>query len=231
MSFTKSIKEWGIDQPSFSNGSAYADFDNDGDLDICLTGGAGVDTKLWRNDSNNSNNWITLKLEGDTSNKSAIGARIEVTAGGVTTVKEVSGGAGRGSFNSLPVEFGLGSTTSVSNVKIVWPSGNTENFDTISINQISSITEGSSTLSVDDLMLSKTLNIFPNPFKDIFTVDLSQFNDESTIKIYTILGEVIYEDITANSKVNIEIKNGYKGLLYVTIESNNSIFVRKIIKY
>ncbi len=212
-------------------GVAFADYDNDGDLDLCLTGAASADTRLWRNDSNNSNNWVTLKLKGETSNKSAIGARIEVTAGGVTTVKEVSGGAGRGSFNSLPVEFGLSTATSISNVKIVWPSGTTENFDNITINQINSITEGSSTLSIDDLLLDRSLNIFPNPFRDTFTLDLSQFNEESTIKIYTILGEIIYEDSTANSKVQVEIKNSYKGLLYVTIESNKATVVRKMIKY
>jgi len=217
-----------------ARGVAFADYDNDGDLDICLTGSTNEDTRLWRNDTTNSNNWVTLKLEGgSTSNKSAIGARIEVTAGGITTVKEVSGGAGRGSFNSLPVEFGLESATTISNVKIVWPNGIIENFDTVIINQINAISEGSSTLSVEDDILNNSLNIFPNPFENSFTLDLSKFSDKSTIKIYTILGEIIYEDTTkaVNNKMKIDLKSNYKGLLYVIIKSDNATFVRKMIKY
>lgn len=76
---------------------------------------------------------ISFNLESLTSNRSAIGARNEVTADAITTVKELSGGAGRGSFNSLSVEFGLGDATTISNVKIVWSSGVTENYSSINI--------------------------------------------------------------------------------------------------
>ncbi len=105
-------------------GVAFADFDNDGDLDLCITGDAPDVTKLWRNDTNNGNHWLTIRLEGTTSNRSAIGARIEVTAGALTLVKEVSGGAGRGSANDLPVEFGLGAWDQFVDVRIRWPNGN-----------------------------------------------------------------------------------------------------------
>jgi hypothetical protein len=105
-------------------GVAFADYDDDGDLDIVLTGGISDATRLWRNDSGNTNHWITVKLVGVTSNRSAIGARVEVTAaGGMRTVQEVSGGAGRGSFNSLPLEFGLGAADEVETIFVRWPSG------------------------------------------------------------------------------------------------------------
>ncbi len=215
-----------------ARGVAFADYDNDGDLDICLTGGAGVDTKLWRNDTNNSNNWVSLILEGVTGNRSAIGARIEVTADGITTVKEVSGGAGRGSFNSLPVEFGIGSATSISNVKIIWPSGVTENFNTININLIQNIKEGDGTLSTNDLGLDNiTLNVYPNPFKNKLNLDLSQFEDNISIKIYNILGVLIYEeDSHFKDKITIEVNNNYSGLLFLYVESNNVTVVHKIMK-
>ena len=104
-------------------GVAFADFDNDGDLDLAWTADAGQPTKLWRNDSVNTHRWLTLELIGVQSNRSAIGARIEVTTNLGTQVQEVSGGAGRGSQNSLPVEFGLGNATTVTEVRIHWPSG------------------------------------------------------------------------------------------------------------
>jgi hypothetical protein len=107
-------------------GVAFADYDEDGDLDLCVTAGVGDQTRLWRNDTITSNHWLRLELLGRSSNFSAIGARIEVTAGGVTTVHEVSGGAGRGSFNSLPVEVGLGAASSVEQVVVRWPNGHVQ---------------------------------------------------------------------------------------------------------
>ncbi len=104
-------------------GIAFADFDQDGDLDICLTGGPVDDTRLWRNDTVTGNHWVSFSLAGTCSNRGAIGARIEVETDLRTTVKEVSGGAGRGSQNSLPVEFGLGEATSIVEVRIRWPNG------------------------------------------------------------------------------------------------------------
>ncbi len=216
-----------------ARGVAFADYDNDGDLDVCLTGGPNADTRLWRNDSNNSNNWVILKLEGVQSNKSAIGARINLTAGGVTTVKEVSGGAGRGSFNSLPVEFGLGNATTVEIIKIRWPNGATETFNNINSNQINIIKEGSSTLSVDENLLGDSVvNIYPNPFKNTITIDVSQLDNISTIKVYTILGELLFKSVSQlNKKITINIESSYKGLLFVVVESNSKTFVRKLIKY
>jgi hypothetical protein len=104
-------------------GVAFADFDVDGDLDLAITGGPGASTRLWRNDTVNGHHWLTLALEGSASNRSAIGARIEVETDLRTVVKEVSGGAGRGSQNDLPVEFGLGAATMVKEVRIRWPNG------------------------------------------------------------------------------------------------------------
>jgi len=222
-----------------ARGVAFADYDNDGDQDIILTGGPGVDTKLWRNDSTISNNWVTLNLEGTiniisglNSNINAIGARVEVTAGGLTTVKEVSGGAGRGSFNSLPLEFGLGSSTSIDNVKVRWPDGNFEVFTNININQINQIKEGEGTLSLGDFSQDETINIFPNPFMNKFNINISGISSIRKIKIYNALGQVIFEDnYPKNNKTEIELNNNYKGLLILVLELTDRNFVRKLIKY
>jgi ASPIC and UnbV/FG-GAP-like repeat/Secretion system C-terminal sorting domain len=214
-----------------ARGVAFADYDNDGDLDICLTGDTGVDTKLWRNDSSNSNNWISFKLEGVTANRSAIGARIEVTANSITTVKEVSGGAGRGSFNSLPVEFGIGSATSVSSVKIVWPSGVTETYSSVNINQINTIKEGDSTLSIDDIS-DETLKIYPNPFKNTFNVKLNSLVEIQNIKLYNILGALIFEKkAPINKSISIKVDNNYIGLMFLTLQFESKTITYKIVKY
>jgi hypothetical protein len=103
---------------------AFADFDNDGDLDLVVTADSGEPNRLWRNDSTTGHHWIGLRLTGTSSNRSAIGARVVVKAAEGSYVQEVSGGAGRGSQNSLPLVFGLGTATLVEELTVRWPSGN-----------------------------------------------------------------------------------------------------------
>ncbi len=121
-------------------GVAFADYDNDGDLDICVTGGAAALTRLWRNDTQNGNHFLSLTLVSRQGNRNGIGARIEVTADGLSTVQEVSGGAGRGSFNSLPVEFGLGSSCKVERLEIFWPNGAHSVFDNLPADRFLTVT-------------------------------------------------------------------------------------------
>jgi len=129
-------------------GVAFADFDNDGDLDLCVTADAGEPTQLWRNDSIGGNHWLTLKLEGACSNRSAIGARVEVTTDLGSYAKEVSGGAGRGSQNSLPVELGLGQASEISDIRIFWPSGIVQTLAGTAMDQILSVEEPCDSLTL-----------------------------------------------------------------------------------
>jgi len=136
-------------------GAAFADIDNDGDLDLCVTAGVDDDTRLWRNETATTDRWVVFDLQGTCSNRSAIGARIEVTTDLRTTVKEVSGGAGRGSQNSLPVEFGLGSATAVLEVTVFWPSGIVQRLAGVALDQYHAVVEpcGSLTLFVHDRLV------------------------------------------------------------------------------
>ena len=122
-------------------GVAFADFDNDGDVDLLVTADTDADTRLWRNDTADGNRWITFRLVGQASNRSAIGARIEVETDLMTVVKEVSSGAGRGSQNSLPVEFGLGAATSIPRVTIRWPNGLIETLNDVALDQQLTVVE------------------------------------------------------------------------------------------
>jgi len=110
-------------------------------MDLCVTGDVDALTRLWRNDTINNNHWITLNLTGACSNRSGIGARIEVTTDVRTTVKEVSSGAGRGSFNSLPVEFGLAEATAIEKIEIFWPSGIIQTLTAPEMDQILPVSE------------------------------------------------------------------------------------------
>ncbi len=122
-------------------GVAFADYDDDGDLDLIVTGGVTADTHLWRNDGDDGHHWLTLNLVGTVSNASAIGARVTVETAARTTVHEVSGGAGRGSQNSLPVEIGLGAEQSVVGVGIDWPSGMHQELGAIDVDRAHRVVE------------------------------------------------------------------------------------------
>jgi hypothetical protein len=99
-------------QPIVGRGSAYLDFDGDGDLDVVLTSNAGP-AVLLRNDQKLGHPWLRLKLEGDgkRSNRSAIGAEVTVVAGGQTFKRTVTGAKGYLSQSELIVTIGLGGVT------------------------------------------------------------------------------------------------------------------------
>jgi len=110
-----------------SVGITAGDLDGDGDVDIYC--GNHKRNTLFRNDIQSNllapNNWLVLRLEGTTSNRSAVGARVSVTTPAGTQVREVTGGSGVCSMSSLQLEFGLGSYTDAE-VEIRWPSGTVE---------------------------------------------------------------------------------------------------------
>jgi hypothetical protein len=111
---------------------AFADLDNDGDQDIyAVVGGMlygdRAPNALFENPLNNNNHWITLRLEGVTCNRSAIGARVKIVLeledGSERIIhRTVSSGSGFGS-NSLQLEVGLGNALSISDIEIIWPNG------------------------------------------------------------------------------------------------------------
>ncbi len=108
-----------------ARGAAYADFDNDGDLDLVVTTNNGP-AHLFRNDNGNRNDMLRIKLVGTKSNRDAIGAKVTLTAaGGMRQLAMVKSGSSYLSQSELPLTFGLGKPGSVSEVslEIEWPSG------------------------------------------------------------------------------------------------------------
>jgi hypothetical protein len=114
---------------------AAGDFDNDGDVDIYELGGFNQTNALYRNDSD-ANNWLVVKIIGSVGNRDGIGARIRVVLGALTMTREVNGGFGYGSQDSLPVEFGLGPHAKADKIEVRWPNGKIMTLTGISANQI-----------------------------------------------------------------------------------------------
>jgi hypothetical protein len=142
-----SEKEAGADlfRPMVGRGSAYADINNDGNLDVVLTANGGR-PRLLRNEGGSGNNWIRLVLEGDgkRSNCSAIGARVKLEAGGKVLCREVVSARGYLSQSELPLTFGLGKAAKVDRVTIQWPgkNGGQEVLTNLAINRTHHINQG-----------------------------------------------------------------------------------------
>jgi hypothetical protein len=108
--------------PLVGRSVAYADIDGDGDLDVLITQN-GRRPALLRNDQQTGHHWLRVGLAGAPPNTDAIGARVALTAGGVTRYREVMPARGYLGQVELPLTFGLGSARQVERLHIRWPDG------------------------------------------------------------------------------------------------------------
>ena len=127
--------------PRVSRGAAIGDFDNDGDLDI-LVSNNGQAPQLLRNDGGNANHWLEILLVGTKSNRDGVGARVRVSAGGLTLYDQRKGGMSYQSAQDPRLHFGLGRQTVVDAIEIAWPSGATTRLTGVSSDQMIAIKEG-----------------------------------------------------------------------------------------
>lgn len=121
-------------RPIVGRGSAYADIDGDGDLDVCLTDNGGP-ARLFRNEGGTGHHWVRLKLVGRKSNRDAIGARVVVTAGDLVQRRQLFPAKGYLSSVELPLTFGLGKAERLDTVEITWPSGTTTRLDGLDVDR------------------------------------------------------------------------------------------------
>jgi enediyne biosynthesis protein E4 len=122
-------------------GLAVGDIDNDGDLDLLVINN-GQDAELLRNDGGNRSNALLVQLRGSGGNTQAIGARIRLTAGSRTQIRDVKAGSSYLSQNDLRAHFGLGAASRAERIEVLWPSGRMEAVAAVPANQIITIEEG-----------------------------------------------------------------------------------------
>ena len=129
-----------LDDAGEGQGAAWGDFDRDGRLDLAVMNRNGANLLL-RGRISNTSNFLHVTLEGTVSNRSGIGARIRIVTSDGQQVREVSGGSGYLSQNSLTEEFGMGMVSQVDTLEIRWPSGVVNTYYSLSVGQFRSFTE------------------------------------------------------------------------------------------
>ena len=132
-----------------NRGAAYGDFDNDGDFDMVVQSvstaynpQSTVRTLFYANELSSANSWLQLKLQGVTSNKDAIGALVSVYANGLQYLQELTAGGTHASQNTKVLHYGLAAATTVDSVTVTWPSGSSQVFAQLPVNQKILLTEG-----------------------------------------------------------------------------------------
>lgn len=133
----------GLDFLDDGRAVAAVDWDGDGDLDLWLKNRTGPQLRFMRNDHGGGEHFLGLRLEGTLANRDAIGAQVDVQAGGRRFVRSVAAGDGYLSQSSKRLHFGLGDAGIVDRVTIRWPGGEEERFGSLAVDRDYRIRQGS----------------------------------------------------------------------------------------
>ncbi|MBK9012679.1 MAG: VCBS repeat-containing protein [Saprospiraceae bacterium] len=134
--FQEVSQRWGMNETSYSNGSAYADLDNDGDLDLLVNQLDG-NALIYRNKTagNTDGNWLQVALKGSPENPTGVGAKLRIRSNGSMQYQEMTPVRGFYSSSQPLFHFGLGSSTKVEKLEIRWPNGKVQTLENLPVNQ------------------------------------------------------------------------------------------------
>ncbi len=137
ITFSNANKDWGFEIPSMSNGAAYGDLDNDGDLDLVINN-VNMKAFVYRNNAETftKNNYIKLKFTGNPKNKFAIGTSIKLYYDNNIIVQELMPSRGFQSSMDYAMIIGLGTTENIDSLRVIWPDDKTQKFTNIKANQV-----------------------------------------------------------------------------------------------
>jgi hypothetical protein len=142
LTFEDVSKQWGVYIPSNSNGAAYSDLDNDGDLDLVVNN-INLPAFIYRNEANKTlkNNYLKVKLNGGGKNTDGLGTKVFIYNKGKQQVLEQMPARGFQSTVSPILHFGLGKDGVIDSLRVVWLSGKNQVVNNVKANQLLSLNE------------------------------------------------------------------------------------------
>lgn len=239
-SFTKINDEIiNMEGGSSSIAPSMIDYNNDGNPDVFVTNRFSIPCNYLYKNISSGNNSVTIKLNGCISNRSGIGARIKILAGGIMQYKDVSSGTGWGSQCALWPHFGLGHAAVIDSLIVFWPSDSITKLSNVAVNQFVTINEcGTEIIGIsnyNEMSLNYFLNQnYPNPFNPATVINYEiKENQFTTLKVYDILGNqiaVLVNEMQNPGMYNIRFDGAGlpSGIYFYKLESGNFISSKKM---
>ena len=198
-----------------SYGAVWGDINNDGFLDLGIatcknSPNSSLSSNIFYRNLGNNNNWLKIKPVGSQFNRSAIGAKVFVTADingvEITQMREISAQSGYCGQNSLYAHFGLADATEVKKVRVQFSCGQELNLTNVAANQLIEVLE-SDINSIGELFQKEKiiLKITPNPINDQFIVSINsnEFIKKAELTLIDTTGRIIWKNEVENIPVGI----------------------------
>lgn len=242
---------WKLEDPNKARGAVYADFNNDGRLDIVVNNIRISEDNTGRPmvyiNQMDDYHYCKLKLEGLVSNRSAYGAVVEFYAGDRMWMREVNGGSSYLSHNSSVVHVGLGTVDLLDSLIVYWPGGVTQMFHEVVADAFYTLREGESLQSYTREVSTSTQSghrsgvlwdarIYPNPVVNgsFYVEPVAPAETPFQITIYDAKGQVVftaYRSAASTGKSGFEVRpTGLStGIYWVRLEHQSACLTRKLV--
>ena len=176
LTFKDKVKEWGLEEKTYSNGAAYADLDNDGDLDLVINN---MEDEVGIYKNNTSQNYIQIKLKGSDRNTLGIGAKVIVQTEESSQMQQLYLNRGFQSSVDNKLTFGIAKNESIQKIQVFWSNDKVSELNNVSINQLIEIEHKNAKAWVKDELQSKPFfeKVEPSTLGIDYTHQENKFDD------------------------------------------------------
>lgn len=219
----------------FSAAGSFADYNNDGKLDLLVTNRFGHQFNHLYKNVGHTGNFITIKLKG-CINHFGIGARIRVRTGHENQIKEITSGHGWGSGNSLSAHFGVGNAHDIDSIIVNWSPNSVTRVSSVNVNQFITLYECRETgIGEENLLLNYHLfQNYPNPFNPTTTISYEiEKSSLVNLTVYDLNGKIVATLVNENQNagtftVDFNGKDLASGIYFYKIKAGDFISIQKM---